>query len=181
MTPERQTALIIKVPAAEPVVGAHRSRLDSNAALGIPAHITVLAPFVPVPALTSAEMSRLQRLFAGVRAFDFRLSHTSWFGTAVLWLAPEDPAPFRELTALVFASYPAYPPFAGQFSDVVPHLTVGHDCPIEEMQLAERTVARYLPIDARASAVTLVAESEAPGQWETVATFSLDSGEEGPS
>lgn len=34
-----ETALIIPVPAAEPVVGALRSRLDRAAAWGVPAHV----------------------------------------------------------------------------------------------------------------------------------------------
>jgi hypothetical protein len=41
------SALIIEVPEAEAAVQRHRQRLDANAPLGIPAHITVLAPFMP--------------------------------------------------------------------------------------------------------------------------------------
>jgi hypothetical protein len=37
--PERPlTGLVVAVPEAEPVVGAHRLRLDAGAALGAPAH-----------------------------------------------------------------------------------------------------------------------------------------------
>jgi hypothetical protein len=35
------------VPEAEPAVRHHREHLDANAPLGIPAHITVLFPFMP--------------------------------------------------------------------------------------------------------------------------------------
>ncbi len=44
---DTETALLVEVPAAEPYVAQYRSKLDTNAGLGIPAHITVLAPFVP--------------------------------------------------------------------------------------------------------------------------------------
>jgi hypothetical protein len=59
---EAESALIIEVPAAEAVVGRHRSELDANAALGIPAHITVLAPFMPTSRLGAPEYAQPKRL-----------------------------------------------------------------------------------------------------------------------
>lgn len=107
---ETESALIVEVPSAEPVVGQHRSELDANARLGIPAHITVLVPFMPTSRLGAAERARLESLFAAVKAFDFRLDHADWFGTTVLWLGPQDPTPFRKLTEAVFAAFPEFPP-----------------------------------------------------------------------
>ena len=40
------SALIVEVPDAEPIVGEHRQRWDTSAALGVPAHVTVLFPFM---------------------------------------------------------------------------------------------------------------------------------------
>jgi hypothetical protein len=48
MTESGQSALIIEVPEAEPAVARCREHLDASDALGVPAHITVLAPFMPV-------------------------------------------------------------------------------------------------------------------------------------
>ena len=42
-----RSALVVAVPDAEPVVGHLMLRLDANAVLGVPAHVTVLFPFVP--------------------------------------------------------------------------------------------------------------------------------------
>jgi hypothetical protein len=108
---DTDTALLAEVPAADPHVARYRSELDSNAALGIPAHITVLAPFVPAGRLDESALTTLERLFAGVSSFDVHLDRTSWFGTSVLWLAPRDPRPFRNLTDLVFEAFPDFPPF----------------------------------------------------------------------
>ena len=168
-----QTALIAEIPAAEPVVGQHRARLDRSAALGVPAHVTILFPFAPPGRLGAAELIRLGELFAVVPAFDVRLDHTEWFGTSVLWLGPEDPAPFRELTARVFAAFPDYPPYEGRFEDAVPHLTIGEDSPVDEMCRAEDQVAGLLPVLNRVSAVTLIAESSPGGRWKTRASFAL--------
>src|SRR6185312_14804244 len=43
----RRTALIVAVPEAETAVGALRREHDSSAALGVPAHVTILFPFLP--------------------------------------------------------------------------------------------------------------------------------------
>lgn len=168
-----QTALIAEIPAAESVVGRHRARLDANAALGIPAHVTILAPFVPVSRLRTTELTRLSDLFAAVPAFDVRLDHADWFGTTVLWLGLQDPGPFRDLTARVFAEFPEFPPFGGRFRDVVPHLTIGIDSPVDEMRRAEVAIAERLPVVDRVAAVTLVAELSSGGRWETLASFPL--------
>jgi hypothetical protein len=170
---EAQSALIVEVPAAEPVVGRHRTELDANARLGIPAHITVLAPFMPASRLGAQERARLMSLFAAVKAFDFRLDHADWFGTTVLWLGPQDATPFRELTDAVFAAFPEFPPFEGQFDAVVPHLTVGFESPIDAMRGAERDIAPKLPVLGRAAAVTLMTELSPEGRWDTFASFPL--------
>jgi len=91
----------------------------------------------------------------------------------VLWLAPRDPGPFRALAQLVFSSYPAFPPFEGRFSDVVPHLTIGHRHPLGALRAAERSVQAHLPIEASAAAVTLMTQQSAAcgrqgSAWSTV-------------
>ena len=44
---ELESALLLLVPVAEAAVGAQRARLDSSARDGVPAHVTVLYPFLP--------------------------------------------------------------------------------------------------------------------------------------
>ena len=46
ISPAPQTALIVRVPETEPCVAALRERFDPSAALGVPAHITVLHFFM---------------------------------------------------------------------------------------------------------------------------------------
>jgi hypothetical protein len=89
----------------------------------VPAHITVLFPFIPVPAIDPVTEQRLRALFGPVGSFDFQLVEVRWFGDTVLWLAQD--AESRRLTALVEQTWSDYPPYGGQFDDAVPHLTVG--------------------------------------------------------
>lgn len=172
-SPGPHSGLIIEVPEAEPAVRWHRERLDANAPLGVPAHITVLFPFMPPGAIDAAALTELGQLFAEVSRFRFRLDRTDWFGEDVLWLAPRDPGPFRALTQRVFRAFPAFPPFGGQFDDVVPHLTIGHGHPLDDLRTAEVSVQAGLPIDACAAAVTLMTQQSAGGDWTRAATFAL--------
>ena len=172
-TPISRSGLIIEVPEAEPAVRHLRERLDASAPLGVPAHITVLFPFMPPETVDAGALARLAELFAGVGMFGFQLDRTSWFGADVLWLGPRDARPFRVLTQRVFSAFPDFPPFEGVFEDVVPHLTVGHGHPVSELREAEVLVRARLPIHGRAAAVTLMAQRSAGAHWTRLATFSL--------
>jgi hypothetical protein len=164
------TGLVVAVPEAEPIVAAHRLRLDPGAALGAPAHVTVLFPFAPAG---DVDHDALRRILGAVPAFPYRFARISWFGDHVLYLAPEADAPFRELTARVHAAFPAFPPFEGAFDDVVPHLTVGLDQPVDVLRAAEVDVARHLPIEGQATEVLLLVQDEPGGRWRVGASYPL--------
>jgi hypothetical protein len=173
-----ESALLVTVPAAEPAVARHRSRLDTSAAVGVPAHITVLYPFLPPDLIDADTHKTLARLFASVPGFRFTLDRTRWFSDPVLWLGPSDPAPFTALIELVVAAFPSCPPYGGQIAEVIPHLTIGDHAPRADLEAAETDVRPYLPIEAEATSVTLMTLPP-PGfvpttaRWTTVATFSL--------
>jgi 2'-5' RNA ligase len=156
------------VPAVESVVREWRLRYDS-AALGIPAHITLLVPFVPPQEIDEVGPA-LRELFAAQPAFSFSLARVArWPGIA--WLAPEPAEPFRRLTELIFERHPAYPPYEGAHDEVVPHLTValGDDSVQDEVEAA---LTPHLPIEAEAREVTLLAEDES-GRWQIGERFPL--------
>src|ERR1700691_2060024 len=173
VSPGLDSALIIEVPEAEPAVHRYRERLDANAPLGIPAHITVLAPFMPPQMISTSVLTRLGQLFADVSPFQFRLDRTDWFSDHVLWLAPGDPGPFSDLTQRVFQEFPAFPPFEGKHDVVIPHLTIGWGGPRNDLRAAEEAIQDTPPIDARAAAVALMTEQSAGGRWTKTATFTL--------
>src|SRR5215813_8353849 len=105
-SPGPQSGLIIEVPEAEPAVRQHRERLDTSSPLGVPAHITILFPFMPPETIDEAALTRLGELFAEVSQFRFVLNRIGWFGDDVLWIGPADSGPFRALTQRVFRAYP---------------------------------------------------------------------------
>lgn len=173
-----ESALLVPVPAAEPAVAGHRARLDLSARYGVPAHFTVLYPFLPPAELTDEVLGSIRALTAGIEAFDFTLDRVGWFDGDVAWLGPRDPAPFRFLTEAAFATFPSCPPYGGQFDDVVPHLTIGHLGGENDLRQAAAEVSGHLPIAARATQVLLMTGprpdlARDPGQWRTLAAFRL--------
>ena len=176
---DRQSALLVAVPAAEAAVGPHRARLDASARDGVPAHITVLYPFLPPAEIGPDVLAGLSRLFAGVPRFAFTLDRVRWFGESVVWLGPSDESPFRGLTELAAGAYPGCSPYGGIYEDVVPHLTLGHVGNLAELRAAADAVRPLLPIAAEATEVTLMtgprpgASSEPASRWQFVASFPL--------
>lgn len=171
--PVRESALLVVIGEAERAVGPLRARLDDAAAVQIPAHVTVLWPFLPANAVDQPVLDRLAVLFAAHPSFDVRFERTAWFGDTVLWLAPQPREPFVELTRAVWDAYPQCPPYRGRHAGEHPHLTIGDRRPLAELVQAERTVMPLLPISARVEQVTLMAQEAPQGSWAVLTTFAL--------
>lgn len=168
-----ESALIVPVPETEAAVGSFRSALDRAASWGVPAHITVLYPFVPPHRITASVLADLAEVIATVPGFDTAFSEVRWFGDAVVWLAPEPGGPFRKLTTAVWQRFPDHAPYSGAHDDVVPHLTIGHDHPRDVLADAAAAVSARLPIHASIREVRLIAGSPQPGSWRTLGEFPL--------
>jgi 2'-5' RNA ligase len=150
-----RSALIVAVPEVESLVGEWRLKYD-NASLGIPAHVTLLFPFVPAEELDGALFTELRELFAGQPAFSFALTRVARF-PEVAWLSPEPARPFRRLTELIFGRFPEYPPYEGIHDEVIPHLTVGRgDAAFQDE--VEAALSPHLPIAAATRDVVLLEE-----------------------
>ena len=167
-----RSGLVIEVIEAKSAVAAWRERLDPQAALGVPAHITILFPFAAPDRLDASLIATLRRLIADVPSFGFQLARTAWFGDTTLWLAPEPAAPFQRLTELLSGAFPAYPPYAGQFAEVVPHLTIGDHGTRQQFVDAEHDLHRHLPISCAARAVSLLVERP-DRRWARLTAFPL--------
>jgi 2'-5' RNA ligase len=170
-----QSAVLIPVPEAEPVIGQLRTRLDPAAGWGVPAHVTVLFPFVAPDAIDGAVIERVAAAVASVRAFDCEFARTGWFDEDVLWLAPEPAWPFRALISAAHSAFPQYPPFGGAYADLMPHLTVGHR-PAEDagaLRAADAQVGPSLPIRANVTQAWLMTGAQSPDSWHTTAELPL--------
>ncbi|MGZ4468908.1 MAG: 2'-5' RNA ligase family protein [Nocardioidaceae bacterium] len=170
-----ESAVVVVVPEAERLVGVHRERLDWAAAWGVPAHVTVLYPWVPPAEIDEVALGRLGGAVAGTGTFAASFPRARWFNDDVLWLAPEPEARFRGLVEAVAAAFPEHPPYAGRFAvaDVVPHLTVADQGTLAERRAAELDVRRGLPVTTTVTDLRVLAGSAEPGSWHEVARVPL--------
>ncbi len=152
-----QSALLVPVPEAEEVVGHWRLVHDPLARSGVPAHVTLVVPWVPPEQIKQEHLEELEALLAGEPAFDYELDRVCWFGQRVLWLAPTPAAPFIHLTELLAGHFET-PPWQGEFAEVVPHVTIGHAIAGEEGSLAEieAQMTARLPVACRANEVDVM-------------------------
>jgi hypothetical protein len=79
-----ESAVLVPVPEAERVVSGHRARFDRAATWGVPAHVTVLYPFVVPSAIAAATIAVLAGAVETISDFDCEFSATAWFGKEVI-------------------------------------------------------------------------------------------------
>ncbi|MFI6741997.1 2'-5' RNA ligase family protein [Nonomuraea sp. NPDC050451] len=165
-----ETALLAVVKEAEPVVGRWRRRFDSSASAGVPAHVTVLVPFLDTDRIDTTVIDELRALLGEHSPMTVRFDKCRRF-PEVLYLAPTPDQPFRVLTEAVAARWPEAPPYGGQFTEVIPHLTVAHGQQTHVLDEAEAALTARLPIIANVASVSLfVSDGD---RWHPSAEFPL--------
>jgi 2'-5' RNA ligase len=150
------TVLHVTVPEAEPLVGAWRERYDRAAGLGVPAHVTVIAPFLPTERLDAGALAELAALIAEHPPFEMRFADFGRF-SQVLYLAPEPAAPLLALTEAMLARWPEAPPYGGEFDVIVPHLTLAEREEPATYREVTDAVRPLLPFTSKAGEVQLMA------------------------
>jgi SAM-dependent methyltransferase len=166
------SALYVEVGEADRVVRDLRRRWDP-AGLAVPAHVTVLFPFLEPMAIDPGVEAALEEIVESVPAFDLELGRVGRFPD-VVWLAPEPAAPFARLTDAVATRWPDHPPYGGAFEQVVHHLTVADGAPPELLQQLEVTLDASLPIRARVNEVTHSVRER--GTWTVRRRYALGGG-----
>ncbi len=166
----RTSALIVAVPQAEPVLARWRSEHGAAAGHGVPAHVTVLYPFLRASRIGPADHEALRLAAASVPAFDVTLGRVGRF-PGVVYLAPDVTEPFAALLAAVQRTWPDLEPYGGQFETFVPHLTVHEGAGPEPPGLASE-LEESLPLRTRAEALTLIVEQPGGG-WATAGRYPL--------
>jgi 2'-5' RNA ligase len=141
---EGESAIIVPI-AVPKAIHRLRERMDPSAAQGIPAHVTLIYPFMPVDALDVDVRIKLRRIIEREPSFTVRFHQVSRFPN-VVYLAPDPPEPFRRLTAALAQEFPDYPPYDGVYDEVIPHLTVAQDVAADYYAAAEHALPAALPV-----------------------------------
>lgn len=152
-----QSAVIVRIPippALERLRRAHLGEIGS----GIPAHVTVLYPFVAPDELDAGVRARLAEVASTMEPFTATFRAVGRFPD-VLYLEPEPAAAFSALTDRVAAAWPDHPPYGGAFDAVIPHLTLIEAA--AATQTPNAFVERWLPIERSVGALEVIVGDEA--------------------
>jgi len=161
--PSDGSALIVRVRLPAPLERRRRQAVP-NAADGVPAHATMLFPFVAPERLDGAIRARLAGVAARHGPIAYRLiGPEAWPG--VVYAAFDPVAPFVALQADLQAAFPGFPIYGPDFDlEFVPHVTVdegGASVPLDD------PAWRSLPAAAVAVALEVIARSTT-GRWQPV-------------
>ena len=142
------------------------------AALGVPAHLTLLYPFIAPDDLTDHDRRRIASVLSRHAAFDYSLGRIRAWPT-VLSLEVQPVAPFARLVEALVALYPAWVPYGGSYP-YVPHVTLADLHPADSPAVADppRLADPRRPLDRRAERAILIVQDQA-GRWHTRWRFEL--------
>jgi 2'-5' RNA ligase len=164
-----ETALVVLFPELEPLIGGWRRRHTGDGARGMPAHVTLVIPFADSSQVDGL-LDRLSQLLASFAPFETALAETARF-PGLLYLDPEPRQPFIEITEALAEAFPEYPPYGGEFDEVVPHVTVAQ-ADDQVLAAAERELAPQLPVKTRVERAWLVEDT--PAGWRRHTAFPLE-------
>lgn len=158
---EPSSAIVVRV-VLPPALERIRLDFDRSAALGVPAHVTILYPWQPAAALSTAAREELRGIVRQTRTFGVRFARVGrWPGVA--YLEPEPAEPFATLTARITDRYPEFPPYAGTIAEVIPHLTLVENTegPLDEVAIQ---AVQHLPFERVVRSVEVLVEGT-DGRW----------------
>jgi 2'-5' RNA ligase len=165
--PDRESAIAIRVrlPAD---LERFRVAHVSNAALGVPAHITLIYPFLSADLLDASVRRRVAGAFALHRPFSFRLSGIRRWPSSH-YLAVEPVLPFEAIVRSLVEVFPEYPPYAGEF-EYVPHVTIAEG---DDRAIAALVRDLTVPVGEQKVTRILLIAQDRDGRWRYRWTFGL--------
>jgi len=160
-TADPVSGVVVRVRLPAPLERLRRHE-DFAAKVGVPAHVTLLFPFVPAAELRPGIRRVLAEIAATVEPFDVRFAEVGRF-PGVVYLAPEPRYRFTALTEAIARRFPDYQPYDGAFDEVIPHLTLVESAtaPLDAVAAAAE---RHLPFSCHVGSMEVLVEGP-DAQW----------------
>ena len=163
--PSERSAVIVRARLPRLLERLRRESVG-DAAAGVPAHLTMLYPFVEPDRLGGAVRERIAAAAANHRPFDYRLAARAvWPDTVYIRVDPE--ARFVRLQADLARAFPGFPIYGTDATfQFVPHVTIAEGDGIARATEAHPAWAD-LPRTGRASSLEVIAR-DGDGRWRLI-------------
>lgn len=145
-----------------------------NHARGLVPHLTVLYPWRPAP-LSPSDLADAARAVRGIGPITVRFDHLCTFPGGVVYAAPDDPSPLIALMHHVWEAFPDHPPYGGEFSEPVPHITLDQCDPSEladARAAVQAQVAGLMPFEVTFHALGVL-QQDTEGRWSVTNALDL--------
>jgi 2'-5' RNA ligase len=164
--PSERSALIIRARLPAALEGLRR-RGAHDAVAGVPAHLTLLFPFITPEQLDRRVRDRVAAVCATHEPFDYILAGQARWPDAV-YVAVEPAAPFVGLQHAFARAFPQFPIYGTDASfEFVPHVTIAEGPAVDDDTTRTDPAWLALPRPGRTTAVEAIARAEG-GRWQTV-------------
>lgn len=170
---QTETGLIIPVPEFEDFVCSWRQEVDAVPPVGVPAHISLLYPFL-TPERVATHRDDIGEFFEKIDSFEFTLTRVGWFERRVVFLCPDPADAFLDITGQLMARWTQCLPYGGRHKEIVPHLTLGIEGSDKEMDRLADAANDLLPVHCRAEEVWLMQGTSRPPRWRVEDKYSLN-------
>jgi 2'-5' RNA ligase len=165
------SGLVLLTPELEPRIADLRARHDPAARQGMPAHVTVLYPFIDPARIGPDVRRRIGEVIGGFGGLELTFRRTGRFPD-VLWVAPEPAAEIIALVRALAEAFPDYPPYGGEFESVVPHVTVAHG-ESHDLAALEPELRRRLETPVRQTVDAVALFTTVRRSWREIDRFPL--------
>jgi 2'-5' RNA ligase len=151
------SVLVVPVPALDDYVRRRTAHYDLSFLSADPAfvhaHVTLLGPWLKHP--TQSDLDTVASIVAATEPFDTTFATFDVFPDGLIHLRPDPDTPFRRLTAALVTAFPQCPPYAGEFPDPVPHLTLDRCADGITPRTVEADLRHLLPVRLHVDRVDL--------------------------
>jgi 2'-5' RNA ligase len=150
-----------------------RRRSVGDASSGLPAHLTMLYPFVDPGRLRADVRRRLAAMAAMTPSFEYQLAGPASWPNAT-YVAVDPTAPFVALQGRLAEAFPAFPIYGTDPGfEFVPHVTIAEGPPAGDPAILDDPAWRSLPRTGRVASIEVIARL--PGApWRTIWRLPLD-------
>jgi len=160
MPPLGQTALVLRVPEADSALTCVASVHLRLVRADLPAHVTILYPWLPAHEVDTDELSRCAGLVAPLTTLDVTFNEVH-ARPGLIFLEPDPGEPVQRLCEATQRCWPSLLPYEGKYADSPPHVTLALGTTSTEEEARIRAlVDPLLPLRTRFDELLLMAFGE---------------------